>query len=724
MGVAPVQPSQNITPAKKSYGRIFWTVLIVILLAVAYSASAYFLNLWPFSANPRVLFTESFNNLLKIDSVSSSINIKLNAQDKEKDAEKLSTELLQYTSEKQPMYDRDNDRIRDIGIVKSKLQQFFYQNKNYPITLDLAGITISKDPSGKIYTYETKDSQKDFNFVVDFETIEAVDLIKKSSYSDTPDISGNKVTFHKNSLESFYSYGTLKPKLPGFVNIISSLNSSIVYLPSDTNINIDISGTAQSKKQNIPDTRLSANVDAKFSDMSYKAGAEVLKKDADIYFKLNSFPSLFLFGGMDKIKQKWIQITPDDLSAYGIQDFAKADTELKQQVLEQIKSIFTLALSDDAISGYDKAEVVKINGKNYYKYTIALNKNKIVKFYKDLTDEFNNQFGDKSIIKFDQTTYDYMQSPAFDKLYDYISKNIKFYYYVDPIGHYPFRFEYNVRLVPDYEASGMSGLFGSARASDKQFILNLSVSLTDINKAIKIDAPKDFMTFMDAQISMTGQTKEQYLMAKQTANISSMQRALNNYYYIAGVYPKSLDDLMKTSSQITVVKAPFLATNASSDSEYYKKQFAKNPLLKAVPKDAYTLNAYTYSAQTDPDDYKLSFTIKLPPYEKGTMPSYSIYKNNSVYNSVTNKYDYSIDLAYNDGINNVTASSYMGSYGDDSKQKVVVDSDKDGLSDNFEAYLGTNQQKKDTDGDGISDGEEFQLGSNPLGTGSLTRSYY
>ncbi len=43
-----------------------------------------------------------------------------------------------------------------------------------------------------------------------------------------------------------------------------------------------------------------------------------------------------------------------------------------------------------------------------------------------------------------------------------------------------------------------------------------------------------------------------------------------------------------------------------------------------------------------------------------------------------------------------------------------VDTDNDGLSDDFERNAGTDQYKIDTDNDGLSDKEEIRLGSNPL----------
>jgi hypothetical protein len=50
---------------------------------------------------------------------------------------------------------------------------------------------------------------------------------------------------------------------------------------------------------------------------------------------------------------------------------------------------------------------------------------------------------------------------------------------------------------------------------------------------------------------------------------------------------------------------------------------------------------------------------------------------------------------------------------------LLLDSDKDGLTNNQERYFNTAMGNKDTDGDSIGDYEEIKSGSNPLGEGKL-----
>ena len=52
-----------------------------------------------------------------------------------------------------------------------------------------------------------------------------------------------------------------------------------------------------------------------------------------------------------------------------------------------------------------------------------------------------------------------------------------------------------------------------------------------------------------------------------------------------------------------------------------------------------------------------------------------------------------------------------------------IDSDKDGVPDALERYLGTNPNLSDTDHDGFSDYTELTSGTNPLGPGNLKTNY-
>ena len=61
-----------------------------------------------------------------------------------------------------------------------------------------------------------------------------------------------------------------------------------------------------------------------------------------------------------------------------------------------------------------------------------------------------------------------------------------------------------------------------------------------------------------------------------------------------------------------------------------------------------------------------------------------------------------------------TIEAAAGGAGGNATVTVIIDSDRDGLTDAQEAAQGTDSQKPDTDGDGLTDKSEVDAGKNPL----------
>jgi hypothetical protein len=382
-----------------------------------------------------------------------------------------------------------------------------------------------------------------------------------------------------------------------------------------------------------------------------------------------------------------------------------------------------LALEDGVFSGIDSPRSETLDGRACYNYSLSFNKNKIASFYENFSDKLKEKFGDKAIIKLDETTLKYLKSPAFDKLFNYIEKNIKFNFFVDKKTGYPVKFDYKIAFVADKNLSSGS-IFGQGGTADlnKELSILISLTLSDINKNVDIDEPKETIKFDDAQQLITGQTKEDVIFRKQVSNISAVRAALKNYKVLAGVYPDSLNDLKKKGDEIEVKKIQ--SKDAYKDDPYLtperlKRSYKGRELLKSIAKDVYTKNDLIYSVENNGENYKLVYKMELPAYQKGKSPKYIIFSNGYSYNKVLKKATYLYSLNYENGDNTATDKALSLEAEKNSK----IDSDKDELSDAFEKYLGTDPQKKDTDGDGVSDGEEIRLSYDPLGPGKLEYDY-
>lgn len=706
---------------------IILVAVLFLLIVTGYFASAYFVKLWPFSINldPKEAFKNSIFKLASINTATYDLKISAESIDKEEGVTAMTDELFEYGTEQAPLYKRDADRFRDLSTIRSALTSYYKTNKSYPTTL----------ASAEKYGYKAIKKEKvndDFTFSITFETDDAVSAIKSDdnyyykSDSIEPTISGKAVTFNKDSIDNYYYFSGIQ-KLPTFLEELKGANQMAAYIPINFKGSLKASGVTQKQTKGVPDGKFALEGEASIEDFFAKFGFEFLKKSDNFYFRLNQFPGIFGIDAISKIKGKWVKITADDIlanSEWEMDDVSKEEQKMKEQVVKQFELFFNLAIEDGVFSGIDNPKSETLNGRDYYNYSLSFDKNKIASFYENFSNKSKEKFGDDAFIKLDEITLKYLKSSAFDKLFNYIEKNIKFNFFVDKKTGYPVKFDYKIAFVADKDSSSRS-LFGLGGTTDsnKELSILISLALSDINKGVNIDEPKETINFDDAQQLITGQTKEDVIFRKQVSNIDAVRAALKNYKILSGVYPDSLNDLKKKGDEIEVKKVQ--SKDAYKDDPYYstpeslKRSYKGRELLKSVAQDVYTKKDIIYSVEDGGENYKLVYKIELPIYQKGKSPSYSIYDDGYSYNKVTKKATYLYYLQYENGDNTATKDAL--SQGAEKNSK--IDSDKDELSDAFEKYLGTNSQNKDTDGDGVSDGEELRLRFDPLGPGKLEYNY-
>lgn len=471
-----------------------------------------------------------------------------------------------------------------------------------------------------------------------------------------------------------------KPRWPAFIEFVSEDNF-LSFLPGNLNIVLKTSGTTQKQSTDATDARLQLGADINFEDFIINADVEFLKKGVTYFAKVNKFPGLFF--DISKIKQKWVRIIPEDIANSGadlsnfdiVNTFLAPPTTGRQKnnikPLEQFQLFSQLAESEGAFS-IDPPKLEKLNNSQMYHYILKLHPEKIAPFYKRFTEEAKNRFGAEAFMQFDEAMFQYLQSGEFKMALDYISAHTNIETWVDTKSGFPTKVQYGFRFVPSAK---------NKKLKDKQLYVSANITLSDINKKISIEEPKDFTTFEDAVIAVSGISREEYIFGKQVQNIRQIRSAIDRFKQASGKYPNSLEELKKNKNE-------------------------NMPFLKNIPLDAYSKKPFNYAIQGA--DYMLAYTINLPPYETGSIPSYSIR-----YSSPNNKVKYS--LAYIQGSN--TASSK--SLSEEALRAGSIDTDGDSVSDSFEIYIGSNKNKRNTDGDGVDDGTELQRDSNPLGPGKL-----
>ena len=676
----PPQQTGAAKPTSNSKKGLILTLILVVILVVfiGVAAYAYIGQIGPFARPPYgtdKLASSIFDGITQIKTSSYALSLNVVSQPRDNDAQPFQTAIPEDTKRLEA-FKRDQDRVRTAQDVLRQLMVISSQAGKYPTQLQLT--QVDSDPS---YLYTTTNYGKDFAFSIQFETQDPIDAISRYNNSSSTTIVGKKVTLTKGSQPYFYMAS--EPKDPTLVNV-GQLQGMLTYIPANFKFDALLAGASKKIDDKNIDGQIHVTANADISDMNFSVDAQ-FKKIADSYYiMVSKMPTLLT--DISKIKDKWIKVTMDDLATYGqssiTSDPKQAEDEInatKEKIVEGVKLFLNIADRDQAIIASGTPVREDVSGVAAYRYEIGFNKANLVKFYTDITKEFQDKYADANPFKFDQTTLDYLNSPQYSEVFDYLRKNTTFTLWSDKDG-VPVQAKYSIRVVPNPAT-------GSARSSDKQVRLTITLSLKNINQPINIETPTGSMTFEDATIAMTGQSKEQYEFNKQSSAVSTVRSALERYKSKVSTYPSSLNELKKID-----------ATD-------------KQPILKAVPIDNFTKQPFIYSSSGV--DYKLVYTQKLPPNKPGEVMSgiysrdYANYKQNRLV------------VTYLDGQNTADAKNLSV----EAAAASNIDSDKDGVPDALERYLGTNPNLSDTDHDGFSDYTELTSGTNPLGPGNLKTNY-
>ncbi|MDB5204209.1 MAG: hypothetical protein JWP09_237, partial [Candidatus Taylorbacteria bacterium] len=684
----------KINPQPKRGSKLLKILVVVIILgAIATLAYGYSNKLWFFKRalyNTSKLASSIFAGVGNIKTSNYTLNIDVVSEPKDADAEPFKVELP-TDQVKIDAYNKDLDTVRDLQSILMYLQA--------PYPTSLAKLETPQPINNPKITYSLVPGGKDFDLGANFETVEAREAAKKSV---TGFFAGgdNSIFLNKDSGTYISIPDTLpQPQLASALNMGSYLS----YIPVAFKLNATIDGKSAVNDTGSlnTDTHVTANTD--LGDINVAVDVEI-KKIADNFFVyVTKLPSFFI--DITKLKNQWVKITPTDLSS-GIgatfKSFSdvnsKSDAETKEKFKENINKILIAADKNQALISANEPVSEDINGTKAYRYDLEFNKDTLVSFYSDMTTALNDASTTPETIQSEKSALEYLKSPEFDKAFDYFRKNTTFSIWADANGT-PIQVRYSVRVVPESKTS---------TPSTNQIKFTATLKLNDINSAINIDEPKDAMSVEDATIALSGITKEQYRFSKQLTNIRTLQSAIGTYKALTGTYPNTLADLMATRGDL---KKKF-GTPKIEPNIYVPSGTDEQKVLENIPVDVNSGAQYIYANKGT--NYALSYQVALPKYVSGTVPS-GIY---------TYKYETKggtrIVMIVLDGNNTANATAVS----EEADKQSLIDSDKDGLPDVLEDYIGTNKLKADTDKDGHGDKDELLSGSNPLGAGKLTGNMY
>lgn len=563
----------------KSNLPMFAGVVLLLVGMISITAYGYIEKVGPFSSIPYSetdLLSGVISSFEKIKT--STYNLTASVTVSERAVGARSFEII-TDSKLAERYKNDSKRASSVQFILSSLaNQIYYSKGVYPASLTDLDVLLKeqysksgykyqidqyaksdyfRDPVTKqFYEYSVDPDGKNFSLEIDFETGDAIKAISKASQYNSYNkeatstiIQNKKVTFSKGSYSYFYFQQ--EPPKPFLATLAEYTQSA----PPELNISTSV--TAATEIIESKDTNWKFNFDATgdFGDLTYKVGADALKKEGFYYFRINNIPGVF-GSTFSSIKGKWVKIdptAPTSTKSYGYSDLSfvtsyipeaeKNYKENKEDLIDFLKKIVVYADEEKLISLKNKPSKVDVDGKSLYKYEVSMRKENITSFYKKMTEEASTN---KTVQKYDlfndPATMEYLESKQFDEVFNYINSNVDLVLYISSAGILE-GVDYVMHVIPPDTAVPLK---------DKQVNISFKLRLTDINKPVDIKIPETTTNLEEliSQMSRSyygGQTAPLAGDSKKIAELKAMQLALDQYAEAnRGTYPTKLTALTPT----------------------------------------------------------------------------------------------------------------------------------------------------------------------------------
>lgn len=586
----------GIRAVRRRRGSVIRKIAVLLLLFIVVLAGGGLLYVFVQKIGPFALPMYTEKNFLsgiaqKIDQINSaaySISGELGVVDRDKDAQPFAIKEMSNAALLKRQYENDSQRLEDVGEIISELNHgagysYYSSTKNkdlksYPANINnlFGGDTKTeysrtysiKDPkTGRMYTYRIMDGGKNFALTVNFETEEAIKRINMYENKGDEDkdgaapttIAGRTVTFSKDS--DNYIYMSSEPPKPFF----ELLSDYLRMVPPELKIRAVVGATTEVKQDMMADWKFNAEAEGDFGDLSYKANVDALRKDDTYYFRLNNFPSLFLFGDLALIKGKWVSFNPNTDTFDNDNDYsslaelgknaAKMEKDFKEnrkKFVKLIKKEIELANQKKLIVFKKKPIIEKINDRQLIRYELSFKKEAILPFYLQLQEDIKNDPA-LSSYKFpvDQGLIDYLKSDQFDEVFNYFTQNNTLVLWTDANG-YPAIFQETLRIVPPDTATQLEG---------KQIYLTFKTEISAINAKVDIAAPKESTPIRSVieKFNKNIESSDARKKARDARRLSDMRQlvsAQEMYYGENDVYAINKTKAMPTSIGTYITAVP------------------------------------------------------------------------------------------------------------------------------------------------------------------------
>ena len=632
---SPAQPpsaslsGSTQVPIKKKTPLIIATLVIAVLL-IGGGTLAYVAGWLPFGKqSPEQVISRMLDRIQDIKLAEHTISAGFKSKPREAGAVAWDVAVPEFGEQKQAIK-RDNERLEDLRTLQQVLENYFKENKNYPVSLNdlpeqkfyLGKFRIDPATSQQ-YGYRQEEAGNNYVLHVTLETKIAIDKYlekyRDDHEYDTTIRDGKTIEAVKQTKRVYLSvsFSDVSP-----YPIYLDFSDYYQYLPVEVDAVINLTVQHDLEQAEAADVALKGDSKVSLGGTTFEGAAELRKIADDFFARIEQAPS-FGFFDLAALKQKWIHIPLNELTSF----FGYADKQTVEEksssLIKQYKLLLDLVAEKEMIVAEAELPMEEVNGDKSYHYQVKLNRAKLPEFYRDLTTKMEEQFGDDAIIEFKTNTLSYLESQEFEAFYNALDKNVVLDLWIDTKNYWPRRLTYTMQLIPPAEIE---------KQKDIQYELSLAMTLDKINEQIIIEKPTETISLDEALVLLTGESLAQVKLGRQKNQVENIRQALGTYYSRAGVYPSFLEELTKKISEIP--------NNPPADDESYRKYTLKSleekdaQILRAIPVEVYTRQPYGYTAKNDL--YKLTYEVKLGEPSENTISYYSYQFNVRVFVEGTN----------------------------------------------------------------------------------------
>jgi hypothetical protein len=501
--VPPVEPSGTLPPppapppkARRDTPFVRLALLIVafLVLAGAGVAYAYVAGLGPFTHAP---YTERdfLSGLLMrsrdIHSATYKLAFLLSVDPRDPDAEPFVPAVDPDGARAEAAYARDVERAKDANAILSalRLTRGAYPTSLASLSIRTAGADL-KDPNGATYGYARTHGGSDFALTVAFETPEAREAVVRT-YAYSPaaaPVSGQSVAFTKDAYGVYLSSTTPQP-------FYAELEALAKGIPPEMRADLTLGGTTSFGAERA-DWKFNVAGTGDFGDLTYAFDADLVNKDGTYYFRLNKFPSIFLFGFLDAAKGQWVKIDPSASSTEQAGAFVSLShseasyEEQREQLTTLLADMLTIAAEEKLFVFRDPPRKETVDGRSLYRYDLRVSKDALAPFTRRVleTAQSDTYTALAPYLGAVELAEDATSETERANAYAFYDENVRFTVWVDERGR-PAIATYTLRIVPPDDAVRLAG---------KQVNVSMTLSLDGINEPVTVEAPEGAKPFEEA----------------------------------------------------------------------------------------------------------------------------------------------------------------------------------------------------------------------------------